>query len=77
MGFPDNWLIKPLKSQANLRATWGKGISTQCGKWIGEWSRASLDGYPGSNRGVEIGDREWLVEKNKTHAYQAKLLVSS
>lgn len=76
MGFPDDWLIKPLRHQANLRATWGKGISTQCGKWIGEWSRASLDGNPGSNAGVEIGEREWLVEKHKTLAHREKLLVS-
>lgn len=65
MGFPDDWLIKPLKSQANLRATWGKGITVQCGRWIGDWCRAALDGQPGRVTGKPIGEREWLVEKHK------------
>lgn len=77
MGFPDNWLIKPLRGNANLRATWGKGITVICGKWIGEWCRASLDGHPGANTGVQIGERERLVEKHKTLALREKLLVSS
>lgn len=76
MGFPDDWLIKPLKTQANLRATWGKGITVHCGRWIGDWCRASLDGHPGSVTGVKIGEREWLVEKNATLARREKLLVS-
>jgi DNA (cytosine-5)-methyltransferase 1 len=76
MGFPDNWLIKPLKNQANLRATWGKGISVQCGKWIGDWVKSALDGQPGSIIGVDIGDREYLIEKHKMTPNQAKLLVS-
>lgn len=76
MGFPDDWLIKPLKSQSNLRATWGKGISVQCGKWIGDQVRSALDGSPGANTGVEIGEREWLVEKNVKVNLRSRLLVS-
>jgi len=77
MGFPDDWRILPLRGQANLRATWGKGITTVCGKWIGEWSRASLDGHPGGNSGVNIGEREWLVEKRVGTTRETKLLVSA
>jgi site-specific DNA-cytosine methylase len=77
MGFPDDWRILPLRNQSNLRATWGKGISVQCGRWIGEWSRSSLDGSPGGNGGVEIGDREWLVEKTLPTKREIKLLVSA
>lgn len=76
MGFPDDWRILPLRHQANLRATWGKGISVQCGRWIGDWTRASLDGSPGGNHGVEIGEREWLVERTLTTRRETKLLVS-
>lgn len=76
MGFPDDWRIKPLRGTPNLRATWGKGISVQCGRWIGEWTRASLDGSPGGNVGVEIGDRERLVEKVSTVKRERQLLVS-
>ena len=76
MGFPDDWRILPLKRQANLRATWGKGISVQCGRWIGEWTRASLDGNPGANGGVRIGEREWLVESHRSSQRETKLLVS-
>ena len=76
MGFPDDWRIKPLRGVSNLRATWGKGISVICGRWIGEWSRASLDGSPGDNTGVEIGERERLVEKTSTVKREPRLLVS-
>lgn len=76
MGFPDDWVIKRLKGHANLRATWGKGITTHCGRWIGEWSRAALDGHPGTVTGTELADREWLVEKPKVTSTRAKLLVS-
>lgn len=64
MGFPDDWRILPLRRHSGLRATWGKGVSVQCGKWIGEQVVASLDGSPPPFHGVEIGDREWLVEKD-------------
>lgn len=77
MGFPDDWRIRPLRGVANLRATWGKGISVQCGRWIGEWCRASLDGEPGTATGVEIGDRERLIEQRATARREQRLLVST
>lgn len=61
MGFPDSWRIKPLRHMTMLPATWGKGITVQCGKWIGEQAKNALDGNPGSTVGDEIGAREWLV----------------
>ncbi len=62
MGFPDDWRILPLKRNAGLRATWGKGVSVQCGRWIGEQVVAALDGQPGSFRGEQVGDREWFLD---------------
>jgi site-specific DNA-cytosine methylase len=77
MGFPDDWRLRPLKTVANLRATHGKGITVICGRWIGDWVRASLDGAPGSNGGEWIGDREWLIEPRRVIAQrESKLLVS-
>lgn len=61
MGFPDAWRILPLHGVSGLKATWGKGITVQCGKWIGEQVRNALDGLPGSVVGDVVGDREWFV----------------
>jgi site-specific DNA-cytosine methylase len=62
MGFPDNWRIAPLRHNSSLKLTWGKGITTQCGKWIGEQARRALDGEPGSIVGTLVGEREWLIK---------------
>lgn len=61
MGFPDNWRILPLRNMGSLKATWGKGITVQCGKWIGEQVRNALDGRPGERSGRPDGDREWFI----------------
>jgi site-specific DNA-cytosine methylase len=62
MGFPDDWSIRPLRHNSNLRMTWGKGITVQCGKWIGEHVARALDGDPSPIAGKLIGDREWLIK---------------
>jgi site-specific DNA-cytosine methylase len=61
-GFPDDWKIEPLKGQSGLHLTWGKGIPVDCGKWIGEWIKNSIEGNPGDVVGDEIGDRERLID---------------
>jgi site-specific DNA-cytosine methylase len=67
MGFPDDWLIQPLRHVPGLSLTWGKGITVQCGRWIGEWMQRALDGTPGSYLGEPIGEREYDI--NATHDY--------
>jgi site-specific DNA-cytosine methylase len=62
MGFPDDWVIRPLRRASSMHMTWGKGITVQCGEWVGGWVNAALDGAPGTYRGEQIGDREWLVD---------------
>jgi site-specific DNA-cytosine methylase len=74
MGFPDDWRIKPLKGTSGLAATWGKGITTQCGKWIATWVQNALDGNPGTLTGEEVGDREHLITASRV---QARTLVRS
>jgi site-specific DNA-cytosine methylase len=62
LGFPDDWKILPLRGVSGLNMTWGKGITVDCGRWIGEWIRTALDGSPGSYVGKEIGDREFDID---------------
>jgi site-specific DNA-cytosine methylase len=74
MGFPDDWRIAPLRGQPGLQMTWGKGITVDCGRWIGDWIRCALDGSPGSEAGISIGDREFLIDA--THWYDSNLIQS-
>lgn len=62
MGFPDDWRLLPLRTQSGLSMTHGKGITVDCGRWIGEWVRAALDERPGSCRGRELGTREFDID---------------
>lgn len=62
LGFPDDWKIAPIRNVSGLSMTWGKGITVQCGRWIGEWVARALDGCPGSQRGLPIGDREYDID---------------
>lgn len=67
MGFPDDWVIKPLRNSPGHMLTYGKGITVQCGKWIGEWIHRALDGNPGNHTGTLLGDREYDI--NLTNDY--------
>lgn len=68
-GFPDDWLIRPLKGASGLQLTWGKGIPVHCGRWIAGWARRALEGNPGSYVGDRAGEREWVI--NVTDAYRS------
>ena len=68
LGFPDDWRAATLRHLPGLSLTWGKGITVDCGRWIGSWIREALDGSPGSHRGVSIGEREWDIDV--THSYR-------
>jgi site-specific DNA-cytosine methylase len=72
MGFPDDWRIAPLRGVSGLQSTWGKGITVDCGSWIGGWIRDALKGDPGSYAGEPVGDREFLVDG--THWYDSNLI---
>lgn len=62
LGFPDDWRILPLRGISGLNMTWGKGITVDCGRWIGGWIRNALDGTPGTHIGTQIGDREFDID---------------
>lgn len=69
LGFPDDWLINPIRKVPGLFLTWGKGITVHCGRWIADWARRAIDGEPGSLVGDSIGDREFLI--NVTNSWRA------
>lgn len=67
MGFPDDWRIAPLRHNPGMIMTWGKGITVQCGEWIGRWIGNALHGCPGDYPGEPLGDREFDI--NVTNDY--------
>jgi DNA (cytosine-5)-methyltransferase 1 len=77
MGFPDDWRILPLRGTSGLAQTHGKGITVQCGKWIGEWARRALDGTPGALTGEEIGEREFFITAPHRRAGVPAKIVSA
>ena len=64
MGFPDDWRLLPLRGNA-VQHTHGKGITVQCGRWIGDWARHALDGSPGAITGEEVGEREFFITASR------------
>jgi site-specific DNA-cytosine methylase len=69
MGFPDDWQISTIKnSPSALSMTWGKGITVDCGRWIARWAQRSLEGYPGTHIGEQVGETEYLI--NITNLWQ-------
>lgn len=71
LGFPDDWRILPLRGTSGLNMTWGKGITVDCGRWIGGWIRHALDATPGGHTGERIGDREFVIDV--TNRYEVLL----
>jgi site-specific DNA-cytosine methylase len=65
MGFPDDYLIEPLRDNPALGAYWGKGTSVAPAKWICEWVKRSLDGEPGSLVGERQEDGSRLIDVSK------------
>jgi hypothetical protein len=76
MGFPDDWLIDPIP-RGGLAPTWGKGITVDCGRWIGEWIRAALDGAPGTFAGDLVGERESSIDCTNSWQSQGKIVIKS
>jgi len=67
LGFPDDWLLAPLKDTPGLAATHGKGITVDCGRWIGYWISEALHGRPGDFGGTQLGDREFVIDVTNGH----------
>lgn len=65
LGFPDDWLIEPLRNVPGLASTWGKGITVDAGRWIATWIGRSIEGEPGEQPWVQVGNRELEVVISK------------
>jgi site-specific DNA-cytosine methylase len=64
-GLPDDWEFTSVKDYSMLSATWGKAVSVQAAKWIGDATAAALNGEPNGPQGELIGDREYLIDTDK------------
>lgn len=53
-GFPDDWMIFPVRDAPDVGPGWGKGVPVQAGRWIARWARAALEGSPGSMTGIPL-----------------------
>jgi site-specific DNA-cytosine methylase len=65
MGYPDDWLLEPVAavmSKGDFQASFGKGVTVECGRWIAHWIKESIEGRPGPIRGTQLGPREWDVD---------------
>lgn len=67
-GWPDTWRLWPSRNVAQHTLWSGKGVPVDASRWLGVWLKRSLEGNPGSMRGVPVGDREFLLDS--THNYR-------
>lgn len=66
MGYPDDWAISTIKERVTvLEQTWGKGITVHCGRWLGKWIDAALEGEPGTVAEERLSDRQYLVKRDQ------------
>jgi site-specific DNA-cytosine methylase len=56
MGYPDAWLIEPLRNDPNVARYWGRGPSVTMARWVFHWVRECLEGRPGPLHGAYRGD---------------------
>jgi site-specific DNA-cytosine methylase len=70
-GLPDDWDIEGAKDYSAMQATWGKAVPVHAAKWLGDAIVASLSGEPNGPQGELIGDREWLIDTDKSFSRHA------
>lgn len=67
-GWPDNWRLWGVRDVATHTLFSGKGVPVDASRWLGVWIKRSLEGNPGSMRGIPDGDHEFLIDS--THNYR-------
>jgi site-specific DNA-cytosine methylase len=66
MGFPDAWTTKPyIERGSQGRSWWGKGITVDCGRWIGGEIQRHLAGDDVGELGEQLGEREHLIDAGR------------
>lgn len=84
MGFPDSWDVSPYYEKPDGSANrngcivFGKGVLVDSGRWIGQAALANLEGETLEDSGVEVGDREYLVDHKNLgrEVYKATYLAA-
>lgn len=61
MGLPDNWDVSGYDHEQRGKLL-GKGICVEAGRWISQAAAEALNGRPGSVEGVQLSDREFLID---------------
>lgn len=62
LGFPDEWMLYPLRDVPGLDAMWRKSLHVSAGRWISEHIARALDGSPGNFQGTSFGERSWHID---------------
>lgn len=62
MGYPDWWMIEPMKDAKSLGAYWGKQTSVHPAFWVCYWAAASIQGTPGSFTGEQLPEGDRLID---------------
>lgn len=63
MGFPDAWRCLPWAPERGGYLYWGKGITVQCGRWLGTQVLRHLNNEASDcYAGVVVGEREHLID---------------
>ncbi len=70
-GLPDDWDIEGARDYSALPAVWGKAVPVQAARWLGDAVVAALEGQPSGPQGELIGEREWLLDTDKTFSRHA------
>ena len=65
-GLPDDWDIESVKDYSSLQAVWGKAVPVNAARWLGEGIVAALEGQPNGPQGELIGEREYLIDADKS-----------
>lgn len=71
-GFPDEWRFDTVSRPQHAFAWIGKGVPSQCGRWISEHVGAALRGRQDDSfkQGEEIGEDEYLIDV--TYAWKGR-----
>lgn len=73
MGFPDSWNVEKYAVTGWQARLFGKGICVEAAHWISTAAAQSLSGNPGSEKGVQIGEREFLINTKEMREMAPKL----
>ena len=64
-GLPDSWKISDTRDYSNMKATWGKAVAAQAGRWAGGLVVDALEGNASAETAEKIGDREYMHHTDK------------